>query len=81
MTRTTKIAPTECPICDGMGYTRESADVMRTSFDREHHAVVEVATIRKGWGCEFCLGTGQVDETERLIGIKQLRRHEVRTIS
>ncbi len=79
--RTTKISPTECPICEGFGYTRESADVMRTSFDREHQATVEVATIRKGRGCEFCLGTGQVDETERLIGLKSLRRHDIRTIS
>jgi len=80
--RTTKIAPTECPICEGFGYTRDGADVMRTAYNREFHAHVEVATVRKGYGCEFCLGTGQVDETERLIGLKQLgRRDEARTIS
>jgi len=65
-----------------MGYTPESADQMRTAYNREHRAHIEVATISKGHGCEFCLGTGQVDETERLIGLKHLgRRDEVRTVS
>jgi RecJ-like exonuclease len=81
MLRTTKIAPTECPICEGMGYTPGGADQMRTSYNREHRAYVEVSTMRKGHGCEFCLGTGQVDEAERLIGLKQLgRRDEIRTV-
>jgi RecJ-like exonuclease len=79
--RTTKIASTECPICSGMGYTQDGADQMRTVYNREFRANVEVETIRKGYGCEFCLGTGQVSEEERIIGLKQVRRYETRTVS
>lgn len=56
--RITKAKETECKTCAGLGYTPETADRMRTRRDREH-GVVEVETIRKGYGCLDCGGTGQ----------------------
>ncbi len=70
-----------CPRCNGSGYTREGADVMRTVFNREYQAVVEVSTIRKGCGCELCQGLGQVADAVRIDYIRKQRRDETRTLS
>ena len=71
----------ECPVCEGFGYTRDSADVMHTVFSLEYRAVVEVETLRKGCGCDLCLGLGHVPSDVRVDYIKRQRRHDVRRIS
>lgn len=50
----------ECPACQGLGHTRDSAPVMEMRYERDLGGYVEVRTIKQGSGCWKCLGTGQL---------------------
>lgn len=68
-TRITGQKPTECSKCSGLGYTRETADLMETrrptaqevlDYGMDPREWVECATVRKGSGCPRCKGVGQI---------------------
>jgi hypothetical protein len=54
-----------CPMCAGMGYTRDTAAEMELRFDRELGGHVEVRTLKQGSGCPKCLGTGFLNDRVR----------------
>ena len=64
--RITGALPTECPACQGLGYTRESQAEMHCEPTYEH-GYVEVSTIvvqgrpQVGSACLKCLGLGQLE--------------------
>ena len=47
--------PTECPECDGVGYTQYTAPTLR------HDKKGKLFTFKQGSGCPVCLGLGQVE--------------------
>lgn len=54
--RVTKALPTECPECNGIGYTRETCTEMKTPKKGERG----LKTVNQGSGCPRCCGTGQL---------------------
>lgn len=45
---------TECPTCEGIGYTTNTAPTTQKQSDGK------LVTLKLGSGCEKCLGTGQL---------------------
>jgi len=58
MKRLTKAKPTECPVCQGIGYTRATCPELEQRIDKDGRT--KLATVRLGSGCPRCLGTGQL---------------------
>lgn len=59
MKRITKARSTECPACQGMGYTRATCTETAQVIDKDGKS--RIVTTRLGSGCPRCLGTGQLD--------------------
>lgn len=66
--RITGAKPTECPDCEGLGYTKATGAEMKcrrlTLAEREEYGFrpddwVEVRTVKRGSGCPKCKGVGQ----------------------
>jgi RecJ-like exonuclease len=56
--RVTKALATECPDCNGFGYTQNTCPEMVIERGREKR------TLQQGSGCPRCLGTGQIHEAK-----------------
>lgn len=59
MKRLTKAKPTECKVCQGMGYTAATCAEMMQVIGKDGRS--HLRTAKQGSGCSNCLGTGQIN--------------------
>lgn len=56
----------ECPVCKGVGYTRETATEFNYSPPSEFNKG-QYLTVKPGSGCPRCGGTGRIDARPRSL--------------
>lgn len=58
MKRVTKAKKSECPVCQGIGYTRATCTEIGQAIDADGRTRLFTRFI--GSGCPKCMGTGQL---------------------